>query len=197
NSLSGHTHARSNGPGRRHLKVERRGGSSPPPRSYQEPEERPVGQEGAEMSERGAVRGRDALLATKLYVPRGPAGFVARSRLTVPLGDGPAGRTVLVCAPAGVRKTALLAAWASGGPRPVAWLSLDEGDNDPARFWRHVAAALDRVRPGVRGRVGPLLGPPPPQSFEGVVTALLNELAERPAAEQPLLVLDDYHLIAA
>jgi LuxR family maltose regulon positive regulatory protein len=149
------------------------------------------------MSEPGAVPGRDALLATKLYVPRGPAGFVARPRLTVPLGDGLTGRLVLVCAPAGFGKTALLAAWASGGPRPVAWLSLDEGDNDPARFWRHVAAALDRVRPGVSGRVGPLLGPPPPQSFEGVVTALLNELAERPAAEQPLLVLDDYHLIAA
>jgi LuxR family maltose regulon positive regulatory protein len=149
------------------------------------------------MSEPGTAPGRDALLATKLHVPRLPPGFVARTRLTARLDEGLAGRMILVCAPAGFGKTALLAAWASGGPRPVAWLSLDEGDNDPARFWRHVATALERARPGVSGRVGPLLGPPPPQSFEGVVTALLNELAERPAAEQALLVLDDYHLIGA
>ena len=148
------------------------------------------------MSEPGAAPGRDALLATKLHVPRLPPGFAVRPRLTARLDEGLAGRTILVCAPAGFGKTALLAAWASGGPRPVAWLSLDEGDNDPARFWRHVAAALERARPGIGGRVGPLLGPPPPQSFEGLVTALLNELAERPA-QQALLVLDDYHLIGA
>ena len=149
------------------------------------------------MSETGTEPGRDALLATKLHVPRLPPGFVARTRLTARLDAGLAGRVILVCAPAGFGKTALLAAWASAGPRPVAWLSLDEDDNDPARFWRHVAAALERARPGVSSRVGPLLGPPPPQSFEGVVTALLNELAERPAAKQALLVLDDYHLIGA
>jgi LuxR family maltose regulon positive regulatory protein len=48
----------------------------------------------------------------------------------------------------------------------VAWLSLDAGDNDPARFWRHAVAALDQVCPGISERVGPLLGPPPPPSFE-------------------------------
>jgi hypothetical protein len=52
----------------------------------------------------------------------------------------------------------------------VAWLSLDEGDNDPARFWRHAVAALDRVRPGIAERAGPLLGPQAPSSFEGLVT---------------------------
>ena len=59
----------------------------------------------------------------------------------------------------------------------MAWLSLDEGDNDPVRFWRHAAAALDRVRPGIAERVAPLLGPPKAPSLEGVVTALINELA--------------------
>jgi len=103
----------------------------------------------------------------------------------------------LVCAPAGFGKTALLAAWAGAGQRPVAWLSLDEGDNDPARFWRHVAAALERAAPGISGRIRPLLGPPSPQSFDGVVTAMLNELAGRPAAERALLVLDDYHVIGS
>jgi LuxR family transcriptional regulator, maltose regulon positive regulatory protein len=139
---------------------------------------------------------QDALLATKLHVPRPQPGFVARSRLTARLDEGLAQRLILVCAPAGFGKTALLAAWASGGKRPVAWLSLDEGDNDPARFWRHVAAALERASPGISARVGALLGPSP-QTFEGVVTALINELSERSAADQALLVLDDYHLIGA
>ena len=64
---------------------------------------------------------------------------------------------MLVCAPAGFGKTALLADWARGGGRPVAWLGLDAGDSDPARFWRYAVAALDRARPGLAGRVGPLL----------------------------------------
>jgi LuxR family maltose regulon positive regulatory protein len=76
-------------------------------------------------------------------------------------------------------------------------MSLDEGDNDPARFWRHVAAALERARPGISGRIRPLLGPPSPQSFEAVVTAVVNELADRPAAEPALLVPDDYHVIGS
>jgi LuxR family maltose regulon positive regulatory protein len=106
-----------------------------------------------------------------------------------------AGDLVLVCAPAGFGKTALLADWARRSQRPVAWLSLDPGDNDPARFWRHVAAALDRMCPGIAEQVAPLLSPSAPPSFEGLVTALINELATQP--EQVLLVLDDYHLIDA
>ena len=64
---------------------------------------------------------------------------------------------MLVCAPAGFGKTALLGFWAYRGRRPVAWLS-HEGDNDPARFWRYVAAALDQVCEGVGGQVAALLG---------------------------------------
>ena len=76
------------------------------------------------------------------------------------------------------------------------WLSLDDGDNDPARFWRHAVAALARACPGIGERVGPLLGPPAPGSFEGVVTALINDLAAQPS-DGTLLVLDDYHLIGS
>jgi ATP/maltotriose-dependent transcriptional regulator MalT len=137
---------------------------------------------------------QDALLATKLHVPRPQPGFVPRPRLVQALDEGLARGLVLVCAPAGSGKTALLADWAWRGQRPVAWLSLDAADNDPARFWRHAIAALDRVRPGTGERVGPLLGPPPPSSFEGLVTALINELAAQPG-DGEVLVLDDYHLI--
>jgi LuxR family maltose regulon positive regulatory protein len=142
-----------------------------------------------------AAPGQDVLLATKLHVPGPQAGFVARPRLVELLEEGLARGRVLACAPAGSGKTALLADWARRGDRPVAWLSLDVGDNDPARFWRHAVAALDRARPGIGDRVCPLLGPPAPRSFEGLVTALINELAAQRGDGEVLLVLDDYHLI--
>jgi LuxR family maltose regulon positive regulatory protein len=146
----------------------------------------------------GAVpTGQDVLLATKLFVPRPPAGLVARPRLAEALAGGLAGGLVLVSAPAGFGKTALLADWIRAERRPAGWLSLDAADNDPARFWRHVAAALDQVCPGIAERVAPLLGPPPPASFEGLVTALINELAAGPGEGEVLLVLDDYHMIDA
>jgi ATP/maltotriose-dependent transcriptional regulator MalT len=144
-----------------------------------------------------AVSERDVLLATKLFVPGPRPGLISRPRLVEALEEGLARRLIVVCAPAGSGKTALLADWVRGGGRPVAWLSLDAADNDPARFWRHVVAALDRGCPGIGERVGPLLGPPSPSSFEGLVTALINELAAQPGEDEVLLVLDDYHLIDA
>ena len=138
---------------------------------------------------------RDVLLATKLHVPGPRPDLVPRPRLAERLDEGLARGLMLVCAPAGYGKTVLLADWARRGQQPVAWLSLDVGDNDPARFWRHGVAALDQGRPGLAERVGPLLGPPAPASYEGLVTALINELAAEPDADQALLVLDDYHLI--
>ncbi|HZC98837.1 MAG TPA: LuxR C-terminal-related transcriptional regulator [Actinomycetes bacterium] len=139
----------------------------------------------------------DGLLATKLHVPGPPPGFVARPRLLERLEEGLARGLVLVCAPAGFGKTSLLAEWARRGGHPVAWLSLDQADNDPARFWRHVVAALDRARPGLAEQLAPLLGPPAPRSFEGLVAALVNQLAARPGDDQVVLVLDDYHLVEA
>jgi LuxR family transcriptional regulator, maltose regulon positive regulatory protein len=142
-----------------------------------------------------AAAAPDALLATKLHIPRTRPGFVVRPRLADRLAPAQGGELTLVCAPAGFGKTALLADWARRSQRPVAWLSLDDGDNDPVRFWRHAAAALDTVRPGVADRVGALLQGLQPPSFEAVVTALVNELAG--VAEEVVLVLDDYHLIQA
>jgi LuxR family maltose regulon positive regulatory protein len=143
------------------------------------------------------MSGQDALLATKLHVPRPQPGFVPRPRLVQALNQGLARGRVLICAPAGFGKTSLLADWARSGGRPVAWLGLDAGDNDPARFWRYVVAALDQAQPGIAERLGPLLGPPAPRLFEGLVTALINELAAQPGRDEVLLVLDDYHLVDA
>src|SRR5438552_15545305 len=135
--------------------------------------------------------GQDVLLATKLHVPGPRPGFVPRRRLVEALGDGLSRGRVLVCAPAGFGKTALLADWARGGGGPGAWLGRDGGDSDPVRFWRYAVAALDRARPGLAGRVGP----PTSRSFGGLVTALINELAADSGPDEVLLVLDDYHLV--
>ena len=142
-----------------------------------------------------AMSRQDALLATKLHVPRRRPGFVPRPRLAGRLEEGLARGLVLVCAPAGSGKTVLLADWAQRGGRPVAWLSLDAGDNDPARFWRHVVAALGQARPGIGELAGPGLGPLEASSPDGLVMALINELAADPGEDEVLLVLDDYHLI--
>jgi LuxR family transcriptional regulator, maltose regulon positive regulatory protein len=139
-----------------------------------------------------AASDRDVLLATKLHVPRPRPDLVSRQRLEERLDEGLGQGVVLVCAPAGYGKTVLLADWVRRGPRPAAWLSLDAGDNDPARFWRHAVAALDQARPGVADRVELLLGPPAAPSFAGLLTTLINELA---AAGEMVLVFDDYHLI--
>ena len=143
------------------------------------------------------MAGRDMLLATKLHVPGPQPGFVPRRRLAARLDEGVERGLVLVCAPAGSGKTALLSSWARCGQRPAAWLSLDAGDNDPARFWRHAVAALDRACPGIAERVGPLLGPPAPSSFEPLVTALINDLSAQRGDGEVLLVLDDYHLVGS
>jgi len=147
---------------------------------------------GAAMSE------RDVLLATKLNVPGPGPDLVPRPRLAQRLDEGRGRGLVLVCAPAGYGKTVLLADWVRRGRLSAAWLSLDAGDNDPARFWRHTAAALNRMRPGLSEKMNPLLGSPPPPSFEPLVTTLINEVADWPdAGEALLLVLDDYHLISS
>jgi LuxR family maltose regulon positive regulatory protein len=137
----------------------------------------------------------DGLLATKLHIPRPRPELLSRARLIERLTEGTARELVLVCTPAGFGKTTLLADWARGTPRPVAWVSLDEGDNDPTRFWRHVAAALDQVRPGLGERAGALLRDAGRASFEAVPAALVNELAGGP--DEVVLILDDYHLIDA
>jgi len=156
-----------------------------------------MGEPSAVASAEIAALRQDVLLATKLYIPRSQPGFVRRERLVAALDEGLSRRVVLVCAPAGFGKTTLLADWARSGGRPVAWLSIDAADNDPKRFWRHVVAAIDRVRPRTGKRAGRLLGQPAASAFGGAVAALINTAAEWPSGDEVLLVLDDYHRIDA
>ena len=145
----------------------------------------------------GSPPERDVLLATKLQVPRSRPGLVTRRRLADQLEDGLNRGLVLVAAPAGYGKSVLLSEWVRDMTQPVAWLSLDGGDNDPVRFWRHVLAALDVVRPGLAERLGPLAGPPAPLAYDALVSALINDVVADPGLPDVLLVLDDYHLISS
>ena len=135
----------------------------------------------------------EPLLATKMTVPRLRDCRVVRSRLLERLRAATGRELVLVCAPAGFGKSTLLAEWVRSDRRAVAWLSLDDGDNDPVRFWRHVAAAVDGARPGVAERASVLMGGPASTSFMAAVTALVNDVAG--SADELVLVVDDYHLI--
>jgi LuxR family maltose regulon positive regulatory protein len=137
------------------------------------------------------------LLETKLHVPRWRRGLVARPRLSERLSRGAESALTLVSAPAGFGKTTLLAEWLAAAPfdgRSVAWLSLDQGDNDPALFWTYFVAALKTAAPGVGANTLSLLQSPRPPG-EAALVALLNDLDA--ISNDVVLVLDDYHVIDA
>src|SRR4028118_1536532 len=135
------------------------------------------------------------ILTTKLYVPPPRPEAVPPPRLIERLNEGLHRKLTLVSAPAGFGKTTLLGEWLAGGERPAAWLSLDEGDNDPTRFLSYLVAALQTIAPNIgEGVLGALQSPQPP-STESILTALLNEITA--VSDDLVLVLDDYHVIDA
>jgi LuxR family transcriptional regulator, maltose regulon positive regulatory protein len=140
--------------------------------------------------------GQNVLLRTKLAVPVVHACFLPRTRLTTQLNRSAAGHVTLISAPAGFGKTTLAARWVRQEGGPVAWLSLDEGDNDLGRFWQYVLAALQTATSPV-GQAA-LFEPDQltPETWEPFVSLLINEItAVSPNAPPITLVLDDYHLI--
>ncbi len=135
----------------------------------------------------------EPLLLTKLYVPLPRPKIVSRPRLIERLNEGMHCKLILISAPAGFGKTTLVSEWLAGCQRPVAWLSLDEGDNVPTRFLTYLVAALQTIAPKIGvGVLSALQSPQPPPS-EVILTTLLNEITTLP--DHFILVLDDYHVI--
>jgi LuxR family maltose regulon positive regulatory protein len=148
----------------------------------------------------------EQLLTTKLHIPPTRSQLVSRLRLIKRLNDGLDCKLTLISAPAGFGKTTLVSEWlddlrlaaANGGhiANRIAWLSLDEDDNNLARFLAYFTTALKRV-PGMKSVIGDgaleMLQSPQPPPAETVLTSLLNEVAAIP--DRIVLVLDDYHLI--
>ncbi len=137
------------------------------------------------------------LLETKLHVPRRRRGLVARPRLVDRLSRHEVPLLVLVSAPAGFGKTTLLVEWLAAvrtdGTR-LAWLSLDQRDDDPTTFWTYLVSAVRTAVPEVGA--GPLaLLQSPESSTDAVLATLLNEL--QTVQDDLVLVLDDYHVIEA
>jgi LuxR family transcriptional regulator, maltose regulon positive regulatory protein len=135
------------------------------------------------------------ILAAKLYRPPPRPKAVFRSHLNERLNEGLSHKLTLISAPAGFGKTTLASEWAAGCGRPVAWLSLDQGDSDPACFLTYLVAALQTVAPGIGEGVWGILKAPQLPPIESILTALLNEIAA--VLENFVLVLDDYHVLEA
>jgi LuxR family maltose regulon positive regulatory protein len=141
-----------------------------------------------------------SLLTTKLNIPPARPQLVTRPRLVERLQEGLNYNLILVSAPAGFGKTTLLSEWARQSQPSVctAWVSLDEGDNDPVRFWDYFIAALQTIQPAcgentltILRSTQTLSSQTPP--IESVLTVLINDIASIPG--NFVLALDDYHLI--
>lgn len=137
------------------------------------------------------------VLTTKLYAPTARAGLVPRPRLTARLADGLQRPLTLICAPAGFGKTTLVSEWRDNvaGDYPLAWLSLDDEDNDLTRFLSCLVAALAQLKPEIADVASAALQTPPPPSPNALLTTLINSLNTLPAPS--VLILDDYHVITA
>jgi LuxR family maltose regulon positive regulatory protein len=140
------------------------------------------------------------LMTSKLYIPPPRPNLVSRPRLVERLDEGLrlSHKLALIAAPAGFGKTTLATEWLYSkekhvSSRSIAWLSLDEGDNDPARFFTYLVAALRQLGAGVGQATQSLLGSPQMPPVESLATTLVNDVAAIPT--HFVLVLDDYQLV--
>jgi LuxR family maltose regulon positive regulatory protein len=139
----------------------------------------------------------DLLLQTKLAIPPPRPALIPRPRLAERLNQGlvQGCKLALVSAPAGFGKTTLVSHWAQQAEQPVAWLSLDESDNDLIRFLSYFIAALQTIDAQIGQGLQAAFQSPEGVDIEAVLIALLNATAD---LDTPIaLVLDDYHVIGA
>ena len=134
-----------------------------------------------------------AVMTSKLHPPRLTLQHVPRPRLIERLRQQANSPLTLVCAPAGSGKSTLLSEWLDASNLPVAWVSLDEGDNDLARFVSYVLAAVETIAPTVHFQTRDLLQAVSLPPLELLAIILSNDLDQ--ISNDFLLVLDDYHLL--
>jgi LuxR family maltose regulon positive regulatory protein len=128
------------------------------------------------------------LVEAKLSPPRQRRGMVDRRHVSRMLDAGEDAELTLIAAPAGYGKTTAIRAWCAGRSAPLAWVTLDSGDNDLVRLWRYIATAVDRIRGGLGARalrrLSSLL-----VAIEPAVDELMNAIAD--FHEELVIVLDD------
>jgi LuxR family maltose regulon positive regulatory protein len=130
-------------------------------------------------------------------VPRAHPNLVPRSRLGELLNEGMERKLTVISAPAGFGKSTLLSEWRMihlGNEYPLAWVSLEEADNDPSRFLSYLIGALQAIEADTGESALASLRSPQPPPIESALTALINEIAAIP--KNFALVFDDYHVIS-
>ena len=137
----------------------------------------------------------DSLLRIKLMSPRLHSTMIQRTNLLARLDECLTKKLVIVEAPTGFGKTTLVGQWIASREFKSAWVTLDQNDNDPARFWTYVASALRTFDSTVgKSTLSALMTPQPP-SFEILLAPLINDLTRLPM--NSVLVLEDYHAITS
>jgi len=171
-----------------------------------------TGSEGKRLASSLQIEHRSPLLSLRLAPPRLPGPLVERSRLFAELDGAFFHPLTLVSAAAGSGKSTLLSAWVAASPRvpsrggtrrsaeprgaeaACAWLSLDEPDNDPIRFWLSVIAAVRTRLPTCGEAAQELLHSPQAPPLSTILSTLLGEMEQMD--REIVLILDDYHVIS-
>ena len=146
-------------------------------------------------SRRSTPRKADKLLNIKLMPPRLHSAAIQRQDLLARLDHSLTQKLALVTAPTGFGKTTLVSMWIASRDFPSAWLTLDENDNDPARFWTYVCSALRSMDSSLAKTTLSALAAPQPPSFQTLLSPLINDLGR--LKENHVLVLDEYNCISA
>jgi LuxR family transcriptional regulator, maltose regulon positive regulatory protein len=133
------------------------------------------------------------ILATKLFAPPLRTGWILRQRLVEQLNTSSQCKLTLVSAPAGYGKTTLVSSWLQETDIPSAWLSLDEGDNDPIRFFQYFITSLRKLIPDIGADLPGMLQSVQPPSFDVLINLLINETIRQTSPF--FVVLDDFHVI--
>ncbi len=149
----------------------------------------------SDLTNAGLGLPQEPLSKMKLFVPQVLGRTVRRPRLLALVDQGVGRKLTLVSAPAGSGKTSLLSEWCGkerGARTPLTWLSLEEADNHPARFWLYVLEAIERLQPGITADLRLMMTSSP---IDQIVRMLANQLAD--LEHDVVMVLDDYHTIVA
>jgi LuxR family maltose regulon positive regulatory protein len=125
--------------------------------------------------------------------PRLSPAVIQREELLTRLDEGLTKKVIIITAPTGFGKTTLVRMWIGSRDFASVWVTLDEHDNDPVRFWTYISSALRTIDSSLGKATLSLLASPQPPSFESLLTPLINDLTR--LKKSSVLVLEDYHAI--
>lgn len=144
---------------------------------------------------RAAFQAADPLLHTKLMPPRLHEGVIPRRELLARLDEGLSKKLTLLVAPTGFGKSTLVSQWAASRKFRSAWVTLDENDNDPSRFWTYVVHALRGIDSSIGRNTLSALMASQPASYQTLLTPLINDLMG--LRQTCVLILEDYHFMTS